>query len=65
MGLRLRGLKCIIGTISGSLVLVIKDPGSPLEQAFQLLILGVFQDLSNMTKNAVNSFGFGKIYLHI
>lgn len=34
-------LKCIIGTVSGSLVFVIKDPGSPLEQALQLLVLGV------------------------
>lgn len=47
-------LECIIGTISRSLVLVIKHPGSPLEQALKLLILSVLQHLSNMAKNAVH-----------
>lgn len=47
-------LECIISTISRSFVLVIKYPGSSLEQTLKLLILSVLQYLSNMAKNAVN-----------
>lgn len=47
-------LECIISTISRSFVLVIKHPGSSLEQALKLLILSVLQDFSNVAKDAVN-----------
>lgn len=47
-------LECIISTISWSFVLVIKHPGSPLEQTLKLLIFGVLQDFCNMAKDAVN-----------
>lgn len=47
-------LECIISTISWSFVLVIKYPGSSLEQTLKLLILSVLQDFSNVAKDAVN-----------
>lgn len=47
-------LEDVIGTIARLFVLIIVEPGGPLVQTLQLLILSVLQNLSYMPQDAVH-----------
>ena len=44
----------VVRAVSGPLVCFIKDPGSALEEALQLLIFTVFQNLCHVPQDAVH-----------